>query len=300
MTGTKQKSISGGLRTKNLFHAVDTADQPLVSVITVTLNNLRQLKETVNSVLDQDFTNLEYLIIDGGSTDGTLEFLKSIEGRIALFISEPDAGIFDAINKGIALARGSIVNILNAGDSYAYSGVVSRYVELFRNHPQNNLIYANAHMINDDGTDFLEDEKPKILVGGSYGGRLYFCHQTVFYYRSLHDLLGPYTDKYRICADYHFWMKGYYQGKIHPTGLDGVTVNYRAGGPSAGIRGMRDQKRIEDEFIGRSLSSELLYVRKILLHVLRGSRPGYAILKGLRRIKHTVFGRPTNDGPTLP
>ena len=300
MIETGTKTHSGGLRAKSLFRAQDTLDQPLVSVITVTLNNLRQLEETVQSVLDQEYSNLEYLIIDGGSIDGTLEFLESLEDRIALYSSEPDSGIFDAINKGMAQARGSIVNVLNAGDFYSHPGVVRQYTDLFRSHPHTNLIYADARMINNDGTDFIEDGHSKVLVGGSYGGRLYFCHQTVFYHRSLHDRLGPYTDRYRICADYHFWMKGYYQGEVRPVRLDQITINYRAGGPSAGWRGIRDQKRIEDEFLGRSLSSELLYAHKILLHILRLSRPGRTILRGLRRVKHALLGPPIDNGPTIP
>ena len=301
MNGNRDNHIIGGARTKTGQERIDQPDRPLVSVITITRNNRRQLEETIQSVLGQDYPNIEYIIIDGGSKDGSVETIREYEGRIDYFCSEPDNGIYDAINKGIGQARGSIINFLNSGDYYADTDIVSRYVEIFLRRPEINMVFANARMINDDGTDFIEDGRSKLLIGGSYCGRLYFCHQTVFYHRSLHDRLGPYTtDRHKVLADYYWWMRGYYQGVIKLDKLDAFTIMYRAGGPSMHLKAIRDQKRIEDEFLGRSLDSELLHARNVLLYFLRRSEPGRIILKGLRRIKHAVVGRPGNRGPTLP
>jgi glycosyltransferase involved in cell wall biosynthesis len=103
----KTQSIAGGLRTKGLFKATSPA-KPLITVITVVLNGERHLEQAIQSVIKQDYPHIEYVIIDGGSTDGTLDIIRKYEARIDYWVSEPDNGIYDAMNKGIALARGEL------------------------------------------------------------------------------------------------------------------------------------------------------------------------------------------------
>ena len=113
----KQKKISGGLR-KKFFLRKNKKDLPLVSVITVVLNNKKFLQQSINSVLKQSYKNYEHIIIDGKSTDGTLDILKKNNPKIDCWISEKDRGIYDAMNKGMKLSRGSLIVILNSDDIF--------------------------------------------------------------------------------------------------------------------------------------------------------------------------------------
>src|SRR4051794_27577813 len=120
-------SQTGGRRTQQSAEA-DALSMPLVSVVTIVRNGARTLSRTIDSVLSQDFRDIEYIIVDGGSTDGTLELLRANQDRIALWISESDLGISDAFNKGIALSRGEIVGLLNSDDWYE-PGAIHAMVE---------------------------------------------------------------------------------------------------------------------------------------------------------------------------
>ena len=113
----KQKKITGGKRRRGSFKN-NKKNEPLISVITVVLNNQEYLTKSINSVLKQSYKNFELIIIDGGSTDKTLKILKKNNNKIDFWISEKDKGIYDAINKGIKLSRGSIISILNSDDFY--------------------------------------------------------------------------------------------------------------------------------------------------------------------------------------
>lgn len=105
---------------------------PLVSIITVVYNADNCLEETIKSVINQNYKNIEYIIIDGGSTDNTLSIIKKYEKQIKMWISEPDNGIYEAMNKGISLCQGEIVGIINAGDTYT-SNAISIVVESYQN-----------------------------------------------------------------------------------------------------------------------------------------------------------------------
>lgn len=115
----------GGLRTKGYFKK-SYKDKPLVSIITVVLNGEKYLEETILSVLNQTYDNVEYIIIDGGSTDGTLDIIKKYEHAIDYWVSERDRGIYDTMNKGITVASGEWIELLNAGDFYE-SGAIHFY-----------------------------------------------------------------------------------------------------------------------------------------------------------------------------
>lgn len=123
-----------GLRKNNM-------EQPLVSVVTVVFNDVHHLERTILSVLNQTYKNIEYIIIDGGSTDGTVEVIKKYADRLAYSVSEKDGGIFDAMNKGMLKAKGEWLNIMNSGD-YFFSNTV--FEEIFtRDHSQSDLLYGN-------------------------------------------------------------------------------------------------------------------------------------------------------------
>src|ERR1700742_4639960 len=109
--------MQGGLRLKGIKKQSEI-DNPLVSVVTVVYNGAKHLEQTINSVLNQSHKNVEYIIIDGGSTDGTLDIIKRYEDKIDYWQSERDGGIYFAMNKGVSLAKGELIGILNADDFY--------------------------------------------------------------------------------------------------------------------------------------------------------------------------------------
>jgi len=113
------------LEQETLSPKINKTDQPLITVITVVFNGVRHLEETIQSVISQEYSNIEYIIIDGGSTDGTLDIIKQYQDSIDSWVSEPDQGIYDAMNKGSRLANGSYISFLNASDIYFHDAIIN-------------------------------------------------------------------------------------------------------------------------------------------------------------------------------
>jgi glycosyltransferase involved in cell wall biosynthesis len=182
----------GGLRTKNIVKR-SISGQSLITIITVVFNGEKELEETILSVINQTYKNLEYIIIDGASTDGTLEIVKKYDENIDYWVSEPDDGIYDAMNKGTKLASGEWVNFMNSGDLF-YGNKIVNTINSFIN-DDIDLIYGDVLL--DDGKIY---RMPKKI------GQFYFlmehmiCHQSIFV-RQKYLKLYPFNIKYNICAD---------------------------------------------------------------------------------------------------
>lgn len=171
-------------------------DQPLVSVVTVVRNDAAGLARTIDSVASQDYSRIEYLVIDGASTDETPEVLKSHQAQVNRWISEPDAGIYDAMNKGAGLASGEYVCFMNAGDTFAASDTVTR---MFVPRPTSELVWGDCLVESAKG----EEYDPARVVIPRLHRQMTVCHQSIFTRRSA--LLGrPYNTTFRIAADYDF------------------------------------------------------------------------------------------------
>ena len=220
----KTQSIAGGLREKGRFKETSLA-KPLITVITVVLNGERYLEQTILSVLRQSYDNVEYLIIDGGSTDGTLEIIKRYDGEIDYWISEPDSGIYEAMNKGIAVARGELIGLLNSDDYYepqALQVVAAASVAS----PAAGIFYGNSYILQEDmGLRY------KTYGHTHFWRGMGFPHQAMFVRHAVHGAIGTYDTAYRIAADYDFLLRAM-EGYIILLYVDKLLVCYRNTGLS--------------------------------------------------------------------
>lgn len=191
------------------------SNKPLVTIITVTYNCSNEIERTIQSVINQDYPNLEYIIVDGVSKDDTLLKVHKYKDNISRIVSEPDKGIYDAMNKGISRASGQFINFMNAGDSFSDNHVISN---LFANvQPKHKVVYGKTKYLFEDGS-FEWHNTPDLDNLKRIMSRYQpYCHQSVFYnIESKEDCL--YDLQYRIESDYdvacRYWNK-YGIGAFH-------------------------------------------------------------------------------------
>lgn len=225
-----------------------------ISVITVCYNAAETLERTMQSVLEQTYRDIEYIIIDGGSTDGTLDIIRKYEDRFAYWVSEPDGGIYDAMNKGVMHATGEWVNFMNAGDRFVDEKVVET---LFSEE-----IESSYGCVFGD-TLFAYREKNKVIKYGddSIHKIMPSCHQSIFCRRNL-LLKYPFDLKYRIAADLAFFYRLKTEGCLSKY-IDFIVAVYDA---SDGVSG-RNLKETGKEILKITNPSYLYYIKYLLLRV---------------------------------
>lgn len=168
-----------------------------VSIITVCFNECFKIENTCLSIQNQNFSNKEWIVVDGKSTDGTVKILKDFSSQIDVLISEPDRGIYHAMNKGIELASGDYVLFLNGGDEFYSENVLSVVV------PQldSDIVYGNL-LMRDQSCEHIKNY-PSALSNGYFLKKM-LPHQATFYKRKLFDQVGSYDESYQIAGDYEF------------------------------------------------------------------------------------------------
>lgn len=181
------------------------ASGPLVSIVTPSLNQVSFLEDAMRSVLEQDYPNLEYILIDGGSTDGSHEVIERYRSRLAFFRSEGDRGQADAINKGLAQARGEIVAWLNSDDVYL-PGAVGRAVEALRAHPQAGAVYADGVMVDRELTVLDRHVYRPVTVLDLLCFEV-ILQPTVFVRRSVLEDVGFLDPAYHLILDHELWVR---------------------------------------------------------------------------------------------
>lgn len=242
-------------------------EAPLISVVTVCFNSERYLAEAMESVRAQGYSDIEYIVVDGGSTDGTLDVIRSFEPRFAerlRWVSEPDEGIYDAMNKGIAMCTGALIGLLNSDDRYA-PGALERVAEEYLAHPEAGGIYGDAEVIDLDGSVVGLEESTELLWGGRRPDRMPMCHQALFVTRATYAALGGYDTRYRVLADYDFVLRCL----------------------GAGVRFVRTRSVLAQFRLGGVCNTDLarLAAEQEAIRVAYGANP---VIERLRRMRHAV------------
>ena len=180
--------------------------QPLVSIITPSFNQAHYIEATIQSVLGQDHPRIEYIIVDGGSTDGTLDIIKKYEDRLAFWVSEKDKGQTDAINKGFARATGDILAWINSDDTYE-PGAVSAAVNYLQEHPEVGMVYADCNFINEQGRVIGKFGSAQTDYRLLRQGYVHIPQQTMFFRADLWRQVGPLDPSFYFAMDYDLWTR---------------------------------------------------------------------------------------------
>lgn len=233
-------------------------DHVLVSVITVCYNSSKTIAHTVESMLQQTYENYEYIVIDGASTDNTLNILKSYEPRFGgkmKIISEPDSGIYDAMNKGIRKASGKLIGLVNSDDYYeknALEVMAREYNKLQKEHV---VLYGFQRSL--EG----EDEVNVVLYHHKYLGRQMITHPTCFVSKQVYRDFGMFDTSYRSSADYEFMLRLLYTEQVYFQPVYEIISNFQLGGMSGSQRGYRETARLQYRY---GFISPMRYMRIIV------------------------------------
>ena len=223
-----------------------------LSIITINRNNLYGLQKTINSVIAQTFSDLEWIVIDGGSTDGSRELIEQNADHFSYWVSEPDKGIYNAINKGIAHAQGEHIQILNSGDTLFEDTTLEK---LFLHNLDADINYGDAFLHYPDGSTI--DKQYPDIVTLHYFIHNVINHQATFFKRQVVDC-HPYDEKYLIAGDWAYCMEAVCRGlkfqHIHQT-----IVNYDNSGISAqwSERQIKEREDILNTYIPPQLKPDM-------------------------------------------
>ncbi|AFK02517.1 glycosyl transferase family 2 [Emticicia oligotrophica DSM 17448] len=202
-----------------------------ISIITVAFNSAATIKDTIDSVLAQDYPSIEYIIVDGGSKDGTVEILKSYGDKIK-WVSEKDNGIYDAMNKGVKMATGYAIGVMGSDDFYPNNQVISKVAKAFKESKADS-VYGDLYYV-----DFADTNKiVRNWISGSYNRKRFLNgwmppHTAFFLTKAAYDKYGFYNISYRSAGDYELMLRMLYKHKLSSFYIPEVLMKMRTGGTS--------------------------------------------------------------------
>lgn len=203
-----------------------------ISIVTIVYNRKHCIRECLESVFSQSYENIEYLVIDGGSTDGTKEIIESYKDKIDYFISEEDEGIFDALNKGIKNATGDVIGILNSDDCFYNQDTIKRIVEEFDTSGAD-LVYAKGLFVDEKEPSKIKRIYPSKPFEKSFLSFGWIpLHTTIFVRREIFSRYGYYNSGYTIASDYEISLRWFKNDEIEKHFLDEWVVKMKLGGLS--------------------------------------------------------------------
>ncbi|MCU0285245.1 MAG: glycosyltransferase [Acidobacteria bacterium] len=224
-------------------------EKPIISIVTVVFNGAKYLEQAIQSVVSQDYQNIEYIVIDGGSTDGSVDIIRKYSDKIAYWVSEPDQGIFHAMNKGIKKATGDYIGILNADDWYE-PGIIQKVAEMSeaKDEFERSVFYCDYYRYDEELNEIGKVKRCSTL---EYWKGMSVLHQSMFIGRGVYEQLGDYDLKYRLAADYDFLLRMADAG-VEFEKIDIHGVNFRRGGEST-MRmreSIREASHINGQYFG--------------------------------------------------
>ncbi len=217
---------------KNRYEASYFMHPPKISIITVCYNSEKTLQETIDSVITQSYNNIEYIIVDGASTDKTKQIIEENKAKINIFISEPDKGIYDAMNKGIKIASGDIIGILNSDDIFYDNKVIENVITCFIN---NNIdaVYGNiVYFKKNNYNQIVRYWKTKKMSKYYFENGNIPPHPSLFVKKIIYNEIGVYQAQFKTAADYEFMLRVFKIHQYKPYFLNQTLVKMRMGGTS--------------------------------------------------------------------
>lgn len=200
-----------------------------VSIVTVCKNSASHIEKAIKSALEQKYVNRQYIIIDGQSNDNTLEIINEYNSGIDIIVSEPDAGIYNAMNKALTFVNGEVVYFLNSDDCFFDEDVLSDVAEEFKKDRQAMIVHGNVV--------FNSGSKNKVIRSDKISRRYFYkhtiCHQALFVKKQLFDIIGGYDEGYPIHADTDWLMKAFLKYRVKFKYIDRTMSYYSAGGFSS-------------------------------------------------------------------
>ncbi len=239
-------------------------NNPKISIITICFNAEKTIAQTIESVLEQDYPNIEYIIIDGASKDRTVQVIEPYKNKISHFVSEPDKGLYDAFNKGVNKATGDIIGILNADDFYPEKNTISKIVNLFDIHPNAEAVSTSVHIFkNDNFKQVFRTYRATNFKIWQFRLGMQPPHPGFFITQNALQKVGQYNINYKISGDFDWLLRAIKINKIKTIYSDLVTVFMRDGGMSAS--GLESKKLMNQENL-KSLQSNGVYSNLIFIY----------------------------------
>lgn len=205
-----------------------------ISIITVTFNSVQTLFDTFRSIQAQDYPNIEYIIVDGQSTDGTLELIQMNSNIVTKYISEPDNGIYDAMNKGLRLATGDVIGFLHSDDEYANSQVISTIASNFGSTDIDALFADIVYVQGNERKEVIRKYRSNRFTPAKIEWGWMPAHPSLFLNKRVYAKYGVFKTDYKIAGDYEFVARIFHEDTLKYKYLPEVLVNMRMGGVSTG------------------------------------------------------------------
>ena len=215
-------------------------DSPLFSIITVVYNGAAHIEQTIKSVLEQGFPEVEYIIIDGGSTDGTQTIVQLYEDKLAYWVSEPDQGIYNAMNKGAQKATGALISFINA-DDYLLPGSLENVAREYYNSPAD-ILYGNQLTLWEDEGEVLT--RTYIPNAGVIERKMGLFHPATFVKRSVFEAVGGFDETFKIAGDYEFFVRLHKHNFVFSY-IPVSIAAFRIGGASSSLNTYLERIRIQ-------------------------------------------------------
>lgn len=217
-----------------------------VSIITVVYNRAKTIERAVQSVLRQSYANVEYIVVDGASKDGTLEVVNKYQSRIARIVSEKDNGVYDALNKGIKLATGDVVGILHADDEFADDSIIQQIVDVLQNNKHIDCVYGDVGFVKEEAPGkIIRYYSSAIFKPGLFKYGFMPAHPTFFCYKKFFDQYGLYRTDMDIASDFDLLLRYLKKHAIQSAYIPKMLVRMNLGGKST--KGIASTIRINKE-----------------------------------------------------